>query len=289
MPVDEWCDNDETKCGDIGINNAIQTNAVAVVSLQLAKQVGDMFKFDVDPEWEITAKRIKINFNYTTQTHIQWDNASLTPKPVHYVCPEDVLYLTYPMNFNVTPEIIRNDAETFIPITCQENAGMTGPIHAIVWLMLNETIKAEGEFNRSLQACTYGEFNVRNEVDIHANIIGGHGFNTHFLTGDGGFIQSVMMGYAGLRYDEKSLLFNLSPGVLTPATKNIRLRNILVRGTYPFDYTIDQLAVHFICSDIYENILCVTDARDNQWKITHNQLTLNFQDIYLPIRVDLCL
>lgn len=90
--------------------------------------------------------------------------------------PLDVLYLTYPMNFNVTPEIIRNDAETFIPITCQENAGMTGPIHAIVWLMLNESWKAEAEFNRSLQACTYGEFHVRNEVDIHADIIGGHGF-----------------------------------------------------------------------------------------------------------------
>ena len=74
------------------------------------------------------------------------------------------MYLTYPLNFNVTPQIIRNDAEAFIPITCQENAGMTGPIHAIVWLMLNESWKAEGEFNRSLQACTYGEFHVRNEV-----------------------------------------------------------------------------------------------------------------------------
>lgn len=78
------------------------------------------------------------------------------------------MYLTYPMNFNVTPEITRNNAETFIPITCQENAGMTGPIHAIVWLMLNETWKAEAEFNRSLQACTYGAFNVRNEVCLIA-------------------------------------------------------------------------------------------------------------------------
>lgn len=68
------------------------------------------------------------------------------------------------MNFNGTPQITRNDAEIFIPITCQENAGMTGPIHAIVWTMLNESWKAEGEFNRSLQACTYGEFHVRNEV-----------------------------------------------------------------------------------------------------------------------------
>jgi hypothetical protein len=227
------------------------------------------------------------------------------------------------MNFNVTPEITRNDAETFIPITCQENAGMTGPIHAIVWLMLNEPSKAEREFNRSLQACTYGEFNVRNEVcifdvkyiikliyssrlifmqisledmDLSKKTIEYiHFFNhsilsssTHFLTGDGGFIQSIMMGYAGLRYDEQSLLFNPLPGVLTPATKNIRLRNLLVRGMYPFDYTIDQFALHFICSDTYENLLCITDNRDQEWKITSNQLTLNFHDIHLPIRVDLC-
>ncbi|CAF1685736.1 unnamed protein product [Rotaria magnacalcarata] len=289
MPVDEWCDNDQTKCGDIGIDNAIQTNAVAIISLQLAKQVGDMFGFEVDPEWEIIAKKIKINFNSTTQTHIQWDNAVLPPAPSHYVCPEDVLYLTYPMNFNVTPAIIRNDAETFIPITCQENAGMTAPIHAIVWLMLNETLKAEGEFNRSLQACTYGEFHVRNEVDIHANIIGGHGFNTHFLTGDGGFIQSVMMGYAGLRYDDKSLLFNPLAGSLTPATKSIRLRNVHVRGAYPFDFTINQNSVQFICSDVYDNMLCIIDNHKIQWNITSNQLTLYFQDIHFPLRVDLCI
>ncbi|CAF1534955.1 unnamed protein product, partial [Adineta steineri] len=288
MPVDEWCDNTQSKCGDVGVNNAIQTNAVAVVSLIFATEVGNMFGFDVDPEWIQTAKKLKINFNSTTQTHIQWDNAVAPSSPHTYVCPEDVLYLTYPMNFNVTPEIIRNDAETFIPITCQENAGMTAPIHSIVWLQLNETLKAEGEFNRSLQACTYGEFHVRNEVDIHEDIIGGHGFNTHFLTGDGGFIQAVMMGYAGLRYDDKSLLFNPLPGIITPATKSIRLRNILIQRTYPFDYTIDESAVHFICSNLYENILCITDNDNNQWKITSNELSLKFQDIQLPIRIDLC-
>lgn len=96
------------------------------------------------------------------------------------------------------------------------------------------------------------------------------------------------MGYVGLRFDEKSLLFNPTAGVLTPATKSIRLRNILVRGTYPFDFTIDQYAVHFICSDSYTNIMCITDDDENQWKITNEQLKLDFKDIYLPIRVDLC-
>jgi trehalose/maltose hydrolase-like predicted phosphorylase len=76
MPVDEWCDNTQSKCGDVGVNNAIQTNAVAVVSLTFATQVGTMFGFEVDPKWDIIAKNLKINFNYTTQTHIQWDNGN---------------------------------------------------------------------------------------------------------------------------------------------------------------------------------------------------------------------
>jgi hypothetical protein len=96
------------------------------------------------------------------------------------------------------------------------------------------------------------------------------------------------MGYAGLRYDEKSLLLAPLPGVLTPATKSIRLRSLLVQGTYPFDYTIDQTSMQFITSDAYTNLLCITDDMGNQWKITNNQLILNFQNIHLPIRVDLC-
>jgi hypothetical protein len=113
-------------------------------------------------------------------------------------------------------------------------------------------------------------------------------FSTHFLTGDGGFIQSVMMGYAGLRFDDKGILFNPSPGTLTPSTKSIRLRNVLVQGTYPFDYTVDQFSMNFITSDMYTNLLCITDKHGTKWKITNTELKLSFQNIYLPIRVDLC-
>jgi len=113
-------------------------------------------------------------------------------------------------------------------------------------------------------------------------------FSTHFLTGDGGFIQSVMMGYAGLRYDSTSLLFNPIPGVLTPASQSIRLRNVLVRGKFSFDYTIDQQSLQFICSPTFENLICITDRQKKQWKINTNPLILNFKDIHLPIRVDLC-
>ena len=96
------------------------------------------------------------------------------------------------------------------------------------------------------------------------------------------------MGYAGLRFDQQGLLFNPLPGVVTPATKSIRLRNLLVRGTYPLDYTVDTTSMHFLTTNQYTNILCITDSHRQQWKITNKELILHFQDIDLPIRVDLC-
>lgn len=92
-------------------------------------------------------------------------------RPQHYstshtVCPEDVLLLTYPLGdlLNTTAAVSRADADLFIPITCRENAGMTTPIHTVVWLGLGEWALAQAEFNRSMHAACYGPFNVRNEV-----------------------------------------------------------------------------------------------------------------------------
>lgn len=113
--------------------------------------------------------------------------------------------------------------------------------------------------------------------------------STHFLTGDGGFIQAVMMGYAGLRFDEKGIMFNPLSGVLTPASKSIRLRNVLVRGTYPFNYAVDYDGVHFQTTTVNNDVLCVTDKLHQKWTISSHGLDLSFEEISLPIHVDLCM
>ena len=97
-----------------------------------------------------------------------------------------------------------------------------------------------------------------------------------------------MMGYAGLRFDENGLLFNPLPGTLSPPTKSMRLRNLLIRGTYPVDYTVDKSSMHFSTSDQYSDLVCLSDYSGKQWKISSDELTLNFQDIHLPIRIDQC-
>lgn len=127
-------------------------------------------------------------------------------------------------------------------------------------------------------------YSSRECINIHFVSIS----STHFLTGDGGFIQAVMMGYAGLRYDAQSLLFQPQPGLLTAETESIRLRNVLVRGTYPFEYTIDRTSMNFLAFDPYQNLLCITDNQGHQWKITNTSVKLSFQTVNLPVRVDLC-
>ena len=37
-----------------------------------------------------------------------------------------------------------------------------------------------------------------NEIDRHNSTVGEHGSNTHFVTGDGGFINSFVSGFGGL-------------------------------------------------------------------------------------------
>lgn len=111
------------------------------------------------------------------------------------------MLLTYPLGdlLNTSAAVSAADARLFIPLTCRENAGMTTPMHAIIWTQLGEHDLAAAEFNRTLHAAAYGPFNVRNEVDKHADIPGGHFDNTHFTTGDGGALQALLNGFGGLR------------------------------------------------------------------------------------------
>jgi len=90
--------------------------------------------------------------------------------------------------------------------TCDENPGMTECIHLSNWLDLEEFEKAEFAFNRSKHAACYGPFNVRNEVDLYGH--GGVFINSHFLTGEGGFLQAMINGWGGVRINEDGIRLN---------------------------------------------------------------------------------
>ena len=58
------------------------------------------------------------------------------------VCPEDVMYLTYPMGpaHNISTEVTARDLDAWIGsgMTCLENGGMTHPIRLVSFLLAQQ-------------------------------------------------------------------------------------------------------------------------------------------------------
>lgn len=73
-------------------------------------------------------------------------------------------------------------------------------------------------------------FNVRPET---ANNNTGY-----FLTGSGGFVQSLIFGLSGLRIEAQGLVQRYPP-LLPPTWKSMTLQNITFRGQH-YDVTIDR-------------------------------------------------
>jgi hypothetical protein len=80
---------------------------------------------------------------------------------------------------------------------------------------------------------SYGPFNMRNEVDVHTTTVGGHFNNTHFLTGDGGYIQILLNGYGGLMLAHQSGMQLNRPVIPEGAT------SLQVRGMSYLNSTLD--------------------------------------------------
>eukprot|EP01084_Bolivina_argentea_P106703 190888_1 len=299
LPVDEWCVGANCGCETPGVNNDAQTNAVCKLALKyavLASKILNITNSNINL-YETVYENIAILFNNTFNHHTQF-NSNLCPNgyggdnytPRHTVCPEDVLYLSYPLNgideLNITKNITNNDYNYFVPITCQENAGMTTPIHTIVQLLLmsdnivTNTNVMENEFNRSMYAAAYGPYNIRNEVDKHSNIVGGHFDNTHFLTGNGGFIQQFVFGFSGIKIVQNGLKFEKS--YLPNNIGQLRLRK-LNWITFYMNVEIQPLNVkiEIINYEKGDNI-CFLDSNNNSIPLINNAFKFSVINFSYP-------
>ncbi len=240
LPIDEWSVGSGCGSESPGVQDDAQMNGVVKASLLLAgaaaRVLGNVTARSL--LWEAVGANVVLLYNETHGHHNQftsptcpggWGGTHYSAR--HTVCPSDVEHLSYPLAaiLNTSASDMRADAELFFPLTCRENAGMTTPMHAIVWLALGEGARAAAELNRSMHAASYGPYLVRNEVDKHPDIIGAHYDNTHFLTGDGGLLQALLNGYGGLRIAQGAQLQLLRPA-LPEAVGALTLRGIAWQG-----------------------------------------------------------
>eukprot|EP01084_Bolivina_argentea_P106698 190880_1 len=297
LPVDEWCVPSGCGCGNGSVDNDVQMNAVCKLTLKYTVEAAKILNISNTniTLYQKVQENIQLLFNDTYNRHNQFTSPECPNgfNGKHYtsghgVCPEDVLYLYHPLNandLNISTSVIKNDYDFFVPRTCQENAGMTTPIHTIVATMLigkgiGNVESMEGEFNRSNYGACYGPYNVRNEVDNHPNIVGGTKNNTHFLTGDGGFIQQFIFGFGGIKIVQNGL--SLQKPYLPQNVYKMRLRKLFWRNFY---LTIQIESNENMIIDVIQgniNNIRLFDGNNKQILPTNNAFNIFMNDFKFP-------
>jgi hypothetical protein len=321
MPVDEWCDNTASSCGSTGVNDDPQMNGASVAALRFAVEAALVLGEAPDPRWTEIAKKLVIPYGNFSTPYSSYEGVHLMPpKTVPFetvmlggqpfsatnlkaghgsVCPEDVMYLSYPMGpaLDISTEVTSRDLDAWIGsgMTCLENGGMTHPIRLVSFLMAqqhNASYRrlAEQALNGTMYGCCYGPYNLRNEIDRHNTTVGGHGSNTHFVTGDGGFINSFVSGFGGLMLGTQHEGLRLMRPTVPAGTGGLRFRGLDYQGG-TLDYEFTEAHIVFTATEAgVAGPLCVVDGsgRSSALKASGTPTVLPLSDLIFPAALGLC-
>ncbi|ESO07039.1 hypothetical protein HELRODRAFT_76967, partial [Helobdella robusta] len=187
MPPDEY-----SRC----VNNSAYTNVVARISLKLAFEVAECLKLPNSTVYENTFKRMYVPFDGELNYHPEYDGYVLGK----IVKQADVVLLGFPLMYNMLPDVRRRDLEIYENVTSVKGPAMSDAMFTVGWLEVHEPDRARRSFEKMFDHVT-GDFQVWTEVK------GGHGA-PNFITGMGGYLQSIIFGYFGIRIYRDKLLIN---------------------------------------------------------------------------------
>lgn len=194
IPPDEYA---------VGVNNSIYTNFAAALACEWAVEAAHALGGGgIAPEtiktWTHVSRSLVLPFDSNKGIHLEYDGyAGQTIKQA------DVVLLGYPLEMKMPIEIRRNDLSYYEDRTDPNGPAMTWAMHAVGWLELGDAKRAEAMFVKGY-ANAQAPYYVWTETPT--------GGTTNFLTGAGGFLQSIINGYGGLRIRSvKAFEFNPSP------------------------------------------------------------------------------
>ncbi len=130
----------------------------------------------------------------------------------------DVNLLAYPLNTIQDKEQIRKDLKYYQEkVPNKKTPAMTKAIFALLYSRLGEGEESYKWFKESYEPNLLPPFRVLAETE--------EGDNPYFLTGAGGALQAVMMGFAGVDMDEKGTLKS-TKNALPPNWKKVTVKGI---------------------------------------------------------------
>ena len=227
------------------VNNSAFTNIIASQTLQFAADVAK--RFGVCPglmmSWTNVSNQLFVPFDAVNQYHPEFDGFNFTRDVVKQA---DTIMLGFPLLVNMSNQVRRNDLTIYQKATTSGGPAMTWGMFAINWLDLGEEGQAAPMFLRQLQ-------NIQEPFKIWSENSNGGGA-VNFLTGMGGFIQSVVYGYFGLRFNETYV--TLTP-VFLPITNTTSVKAMSLNGVHfhgaIFDVSINSTSLTVTYADNYSH------------------------------------
>lgn len=205
MPPDESADQ--------GVSDSVYTNFVAKRNLLFAEEASQTLGRTPDPAWRKTADAIVMEYDAKRRIHPEYEGyTNATIKQA------DVVLLGYPLLMNMSLEDRRRDLEFYAPRTDPQAPCMSWSMYVVAYLDVGDLKGAAANFEHSF-ANSHAPFNVWTETP--------DGGCVGFLTGLGGFLQTMLFGIGGLRIWRDYLAIN--PSLISGMTR-IVIRGVSYQG-----------------------------------------------------------
>lgn len=208
------------------IQNDTFTNISAAKALSIAVAASRVIGEHADPLWGRIAHELYIPLAPDGKHHLAFDPAVMPRGNDFGGGPLSLLFLPS-LDLVMDPTLRRNDYEYGVGPGTTAAVGrvsMAIPPRTIAADTIGGGAEATAWFDTNLSGGTLKPpFNVRTETATN---------NTgYFLTGSGGYIQSLVFGFTGLRIRDAGLV-EAYPPVLPAGWNSLTLRNIAFRGQH---------------------------------------------------------
>jgi trehalose/maltose hydrolase-like predicted phosphorylase len=229
MPPDEHAED---------VDNSVYTNIVASYAIHFARYAaclaGRQYLEQVPDRWLHVAQRLKFTFNDIKRYHEEFEGydhqVETNTTDVRGVKQADVVMLGYPLLWSMPDDVRRNDLTFYEAVTNPDGPAMTWGVFSTGWLDLGDYARADALFDKAYRSYVREPFKIWTEVQSGDGAI-------NFVTGMGGFLQTVLFGYGGLRLNVEQLDFRQAR--LPPNTTRVAFRNVDYLGSQ-FDVVHDS-------------------------------------------------
>lgn len=187
--ADEWGVNPG---GGKNVDNNAYTTAAAMTNLDIADKAACELGLAADPRWRQVRRGLRLQRDDDGTVRLHDTYAGEKTKQA------DVALIAYPLGMMDNKDDIRRNLERYIATVPKKSTpAMSKSVYSILYSMIGEPDKALHYFRDSYLPNLNPPFRVIAEFD--------GGTNPYFITGAGGTLQSVLMGFGGLRIGEKGI------------------------------------------------------------------------------------